>query len=241
MPESALLRGQEARDRLREARLCLLFTPELLPGGSPMAALEAALPHIDVLQIRPKALGSRAGGEARATHDWTLAVIDLIRASGSQVTLVLTVNDRVDVAMALASKGVAGVHLGQDDMPAARARELLGEDALLGLSTHTLEQVGAAIEAPIDYLGFGPVHATGTKGYSAGLGSELAWIAASSSPLPLFPIGGIDSTNAGELSRIGRAAVSSAILCACDPAHTARELRALLSASSQGRSSIASP
>ena len=72
------------------------------------------------------------------------------------------------------------------------------------------------------------MHATRTKGYEHGLGSECCWIASEASPLPLFPIGGIDRSNAQELARVGRAAVSSAILAAPDPARAARELRALL-------------
>jgi thiamine-phosphate pyrophosphorylase len=227
MSVSALLRGPEALQRLSRARLCLLFTPELLPAADPLAALESALPHIDLLQVRPKAPGSRAGAQARATHDWALRVIDLL-AVHPDCPLVLTVNDRVDVAMALREKGIAGVHLGEDDTPPAMARELLGQDALIGLSTHDLDAVIEANEQPVNYLGFGPIHATQTKGYLQGLGSELAWIAHGASSLPLFPIGGIDASNAGELNRIGRAAVSSSVLCASDPGAAARELRRLL-------------
>jgi len=240
MPDSAPLCGPAARRQLATARLCLLFTPELAPAGRELEVLEAALPFVDLLQVRPKPLGSKACAEARATQDWALRVLDLLAAHPG-CALVLTVNDRVDVAMALAERGVAGVHLGQSDLDPARARALLGPEALVGLSTHSLEQVIEAEDAPVDYLGFGPVHATETKGYTQGLGSELAWIASSAATRPLFPIGGIDRCNAGELARIGRAAVSSSILCAADPAAAARELRALLEGSAQGSSSSASP
>ncbi len=72
----------------------------------------------------------------------------------------LIINDRVDVAMVI---GADGVHLGQDDLPPAEARKLLGPDKIIGFSTHSLEQALAAIELPVDYIGVGPIFATRTK------------------------------------------------------------------------------
>ena len=72
----------------------------------------------------------------------------------------LIINDRVDVAMVL---GADGVHLGQDDLPPADARKLLGPDKIIGFSTHSLEQALAAIEMPVDYIGVGPIFSTTTK------------------------------------------------------------------------------
>lgn len=72
----------------------------------------------------------------------------------------LIINDRVDVAMVL---GADGVHLGQDDLPPAEARKLLGPDKIIGFSTHSLEQALAAIEMPVDYIGVGPIFSTTTK------------------------------------------------------------------------------
>ena len=218
--------GLEARARLGRAHLMLLFTPELCPAGrDPLDVLASALPALDVVQVRVKdaELGHAA---ARASYDWTVRVLERVAAEGSDA-LVL-VNDRVDVAAALAARGCAGVHLGADDAPPTLARALLGPAALIGLSTHGARDVSAAAELPLDYLGFGPVHATATKGYARGLGAEAAWIAACATPLPLFPIGGIDATNAGELVEVGRAAVSTDILRAEDPARAAAEIRAAL-------------
>jgi thiamine-phosphate pyrophosphorylase len=138
--------------------------------------------------------------------------------------------------------GCAGVHVGQDDTPAAAARAFLGDGPLIGVSTHTPEQVVEADDGPADCLGFGPVHATGTKGYARGLGSEACWIASLGTSKPLFPIGGIGVENAHELARVGRAAVGAAILAADDPAAAARAIRASLEDGvRQGSSSIASP
>ncbi len=218
----------ELRDRLANARIVLLFTPELTGDRDPLAALEAAAPWIDVVQIRPKPLGgsARAPCPARATFEWSERVLAL--AAIARAGVLVTVDDRVDVAAALWTRGLAGVHVGQDDMPALEARALLGPGPLLGLSTHDLEQVVDAEDWPVDYLGFGPVYATRTKGYERGLGPEACWIAAQGSAKPLFPIGGIDIENAGDLARIGRAAVGSAILAAANPGAAARAIRAAL-------------
>lgn len=222
----------EIRERLAGTRLLLLFTPELC-AADPFAALEAALPWCGTVQIRPKPLGvaalATAPCEARATFDLCRRVLAL--ASVRRLGTVVTVNDRVDVARALWDEGCAGVHVGQDDCPVEVARAFLGADPLLGLSTHSLDDVGLASELPIDCAGFGPVRATSTKGYARGLGPEAAWIAADALGRPLFPIGGIDRESAQELSRIGRAAVGSAILSASDPERAARELFALLEGS----------
>ncbi len=205
----------------------LLFTPELCAPREPLEVLAAALVAVDVVQIRPKSLASSSPAHAGETRDWCARVLALLATMPERDVLVI-VNDRVDVSMALSTHGCAGVHVGQDDCPVDVARELLGPEALIGLSTHAAQQVARAWDLPVDYLGFGPVYATATKGYVNGLGSEAAWLASESSPVPLFPIGGIDATNIGELERIGRAAVGSAILRADDPAHAARELRSAL-------------
>lgn len=206
----------------------LLLTPALVQGGDALAAVEAALPYLDVIQVRPKPLGS--AGTSSAREAWHLCRALLERLATLPDPPLVLVNDRVDVARALWSAGLAGVHLGQDDTPPAVARELLGPGPLIGLSTHDATQVARAGEEPVDYLGFGPVFATATKGYGKGLGAERAWVASAACGGPLFPIGGIDATNAETLARVGRAAVGSAILCAADPADAARRIAAELAA-----------
>lgn len=221
--------GTDRRQRLADARLMYLFTPRASDARDPLDVLAAALPFIDVVQVRVKAADA-AVAEARATLDWTRRVIARLAQEAGHRVLVL-VNDRADVARTLAAEGCDGVHLGQDDMPPGAARELLGPDALIGLSTHDARQVVRASEEPVDYLGFGPVHATRTKGYERGLGTERAWIAAESTQLPVFAIGGIEESNAQELDRVGRAAVCAAIADADDPARAAQALRTALATS----------
>ncbi|MBI5432112.1 MAG: thiamine phosphate synthase [Planctomycetes bacterium] len=224
------------RERLRDARLYLLFTPDSCAPRDPLDVLASVLDWVDVVQVRPKApdrgLDPRGGARelvqthARELFDWCRRVLELVNARERR-PLVLA-NDRVDVARSLLDAGLAGVHLGQEDCPVDLARSVLGDDALIGRSTHSHAQVVEAGELALDYLGFGPVFATATKGYARGLGAEAAWIAQQATPLPIFPIGGIGLSNAVELAEVGRAAVSSAILGAEDAARAARELRQML-------------
>lgn len=224
------------RERLARAHLYLLFTPSLCGERDPLEVLAAALPWVDLIQVRPKASdrdlvpgrspGAGVISSARDVYDWSLRVIDLVRSAKSDALVI--VNDRLDVARSLLESGCAGVHLGQRDAPPAVARDLLGSAALIGLSTHDATGLARASDEPVDYVGFGPIHASGTKGYVRGLGSDIAWTLDRASAVPLFPLGGIDETNIGELSEIGRAAVAAAILASDDPAGSARRLRASL-------------
>lgn len=102
----------------------------------------------------------------------------------------IVINDRVDIALTLKADGV---HLGQDDLPPEKAREILGVNAIIGFSTHTLEQVDAAIRLPIDYVAFGPVFATDTKANpDPTVGLELLKQASEiAGDKPLVAIGGI--------------------------------------------------
>ena len=233
-------REDNYRARLGEARLLLIFTPELVLEGDPLERLRLLLPHVDVIQVRPKPVARAQSAqlttdppaEARATHDWTELVLDLVAdvEPDEGARPLVMVNDRVDVAMALQERGCAGVHLGQADLPTAEARALLGEGAIIGLSTHDMRDVAMTLDQPIDYLGFGPVFASETKGYSQGRGAETAWVASEAVSVPVFAIGGITPANATELKSVGRAAVSSALLTAADPVEAALTLRSALGA-----------
>ena len=247
--------GTERRERLGRAKLLLVFTPDLTPNadgedgtGTSLSALEGALPSVDIVQVRPKAIALRSRSvdpgvshqavtSARDAYDWCLRVLDLLAGIAKDDRPLLMVNDRVDVAKALLGRGLDGVHVGRGDMPADAARGLLGTDAIIGLSTHTTRDLGLAWDAPVDTVGFGPIFPTATKGYGTAaaapdapspLGPERAWVAHESSPVPLFPIGGIDLSNVQQLERVGRAAVGSAVLSAADPGAAAKGIRAAL-------------
>ncbi len=143
----------------------------------------------------------------------------------------LIVND--DPAVALAA-GADGVHVGQDDMPVARVREIVGPEVVIGLSTHTPAEatraVGLSGPLAVDYIGVGPVYATPTKPGRPATGLQLVRHAAAHTTRPWFAIGGIDATNAAAVLAAGarRVAVVRAIADATDPEGAARALRTLL-------------
>jgi thiamine-phosphate pyrophosphorylase len=125
----------------------------------------------------------------------------------------LIINDRVDIALAA---GAAGVHLGQDDMPPEAARKLLGPRAIIGYSTHNIDQAISAVKLPIDYLAIGPIFSTTTKTDTAPvLGLEgLRAVREAIGPFPLVAIGGITHVNARDVIDNGAdsVAVISAVL-----------------------------
>lgn len=136
-----------------------------------------------VIQLRDK--------HARARDFYEQAVECVRIARKHEVRIVI--NDRADIALAAKADGV---HLGQGDMPPARARDLLGKTAIIGLSTHSVDQARLAISLPIDYIGIGPIFATSTKQDTDpvvgldGLRAVKAVVA-----MPVVAIGGIDETN----------------------------------------------
>jgi thiamine-phosphate pyrophosphorylase len=148
----------------------------------------------------------------------------VVRAAGG----VLVVNDRPDVALIA---GADGVHVGQDDLPPGECRRLLGPRALIGWSTHGLEQLSRAAPLPIDYAAFGPVFATASKaGADPVVGLERLREARALWPLPLVAIGGITRDNAASVVAAGADGVAAIgdILGAADVARAVAEMRAAI-------------
>jgi thiamine-phosphate pyrophosphorylase len=118
-----------------------------------------------------------------------------------------------------------GVHVGQEDAPVARAREIVGRERLVGLSTHTEEQVLNADDA--DYIGVGPIYETPTKPGRPAVGLALVRFAAASARMPFFAIGGVEESNVDAVRAAGadRIAVVRALTGADDPERAARQLR----------------
>ena len=119
----------------------------------------------------------------------------------------LIINDRVDITMAI---GATGVHLGQDDLPPDVARRLLGDDAVIGFSTHSVSQAIEASRLPIDYLAIGPIFTTSTKENPdpvVGL-DGLRAVKAAIGDLPLVAIGGIKPVNTAEVLAAGADSVA---------------------------------
>jgi thiamine-phosphate pyrophosphorylase len=196
------------RARLRSARLYLV-----IEAGAARAVVPAALAGgVDVVQLREK---HAPDGEIVSAGHWLRALCDEHGA-------LLVVNDRADLALAC---GADGVHVGQDDEPVESVRAAVGAELLIGLSTHSPEQVDAASSHPeVDYLGVGPVYETATKPGVEAVGIELVRYAQEHVAKPWFAIGGIDAERAREIGA-ERIAVVRAIRDAADPRAAAAALR----------------
>ncbi|HMJ33224.1 MAG TPA: thiamine phosphate synthase [Baekduia sp.] len=207
----------ERRARLARARLYLIC--DAAPGGRPLAdvLVPALRGGVDLFQLRMK-------GADDAT---VLAAAAVAREACAAAGALFVLNDRPDLA---AAAGADGAHVGQDDLPVARARELAGPDRLIGRSTHSPAQVEAGAGA--DYLGVGPVHATPTKPGRAAVGLDLVAYAAAHAAIPFFAIGGLDAATVGAALDAGatRVAIVRAIAEAADPEAAARALRARIDA-----------
>jgi thiamine-phosphate pyrophosphorylase len=218
-PEGA---GPLRRERLRTARL--YFVCDARPPGDLEALLRAALGGgADIVQLREKELG-RAEIERAA---------DTFRRVADTYSALFIVNDNPDLAR---SCDADGVHVGQDDIAAEEARALLGPEAIIGLSTHSEEQIAASTRRPVDYISVGPVWETPTKGGRPGVGLELVTHAAAQAPHPFFAIGGIDPGNAAQVVAAGaqRLCAVRAIRDAADPAAAASALRQAFATGERG-------
>ena len=135
----------------------------------------------------------------------------------------LIINDRLDIAMAV---GAAGVHLGQDDLPCAAARKILGEDYLIGVSAHNPAEAKAALQSGADYLGCGAVFGTATKADVKKLGTDGLAAICKAKGLPVVGIGGVTADNYREVRAAGAdgAAIVSGILAQPDIRTTVRAI-----------------
>jgi len=135
----------------------------------------------------------------------------------------LIINDRLDIAMAV---GAAGVHLGQDDLPCAAARRILGEDYIIGVSAHNLAEAAEALQSGADYLGCGAVFGTATKADVKKLGTDGLAAICKAKGLPVVGIGGVTADNYREVRAAGAdgAAIVSGILAQPDIRATVRAI-----------------
>ena len=201
---------------LEAVHLCVITDPGLAPGRDHVAIAAAALAGgADMIQLRDKT------GSLRDLLPQARSIRALCRSRGA----LFIVNDRVDLALATDADGA---HVGQEDLPAASARRLLGPRRLLGVSTHSLAQAEAARQAGADYIGFGPMFATGTKdtGYEPRGLNALRGIRRAVS-LPILAIGGIGLENVVLVIEAGATApaVISAVVAAPDIAAAAAAFR----------------
>jgi thiamine-phosphate pyrophosphorylase len=160
---------------------------------------------------------------AREFYSDARGALDFARQHGVK----LIINDRVDIAHALRADGV---HVGQDDLPVSAVRELLGPSAIVGTSTHNLQQLAAAVKEPVDYIAFGPVFSTSSKQNSDPLvGLEGLRLARKQMAVtPLVAIGGINTTNSVDVWRAGADSVALISAILTDPDQIKGRVRALL-------------
>lgn len=182
---------------------------------TPEVVRAAVAGGVDTVQLREKHASDRERYHiAREVREFT-------REAG----VTFLVNDRIDLAQAVDADGV---HLGDDDLPVSVARELLGDERLIGRSVSTVEGAREAARAGADYLGVGAVYATETKAMAESIGPQRVRAITETVDVPVVGIGGVTPANAREVIEAGATgvAVVSAITAAADPEAAARRLRA---------------
>ncbi len=200
---------------MRLSGLYLILDPSVAGTRSLSDLVKTALgAGVRLFQLRMKA------PDTRTFHDMAAALCPLVQKGGGT----FIVNDRCDVASAV---GADGVHLGQEDLPLADARAILGPGKLIGISTHTLAQAVEAQAGGADYIGFGPVFPTATKEHpDPVVGVEGLREVRARLRIPIAAIGGINAQNAAAVRAAGADCVAavSAVLAAPDPKSAIAEL-----------------
>jgi thiamine-phosphate pyrophosphorylase len=209
------MKPSERRDAFERARLYLVA-----PGEFPVDILDVVVQAgVDVVQLRMK------DGDAAEV----LEIGEQWMGVCEQHNVPFVINDRPDIALALAADGV---HLGQDDLPPIVAREILGPHAVIGRSTHSAPDIERAQrehdDGLADYIAVGPIWPTPTGPGKPGTGLELVTHAAAAVTFPWFGIGAIDTSNVASVVAAGahRIVVVRAITLADDPAAAVDALRA---------------
>lgn len=166
--------------------------------------------HVNLLQLRERNLVTRV------LYDLTLQAVEITQGSATR----LLINDRADVAR---SAGAAGVHLAGESIETSVIRRTFGDDFLIGVSTHSLEQARAARDAGADFAVFGPVFETASKqAYGEPLGlAKLAQVTTTLMEFPVLALGGVTLDNTAKCFRAGASGVA-AIRMMHDPDHLAR-------------------
>lgn len=200
------LPGTDRRRRLADSRLYVL-TDAGKDETSYAASVQFLFDHgVDIIQLRD-----------RVADDRTLISRARVgTAIADKAGRLFIVNDRADLALA---SGADGVHVGQEELPAQVARQILGEGKLIGVSTHSIAQAREAVTEGADYIGCGPVFPGQTKSFDDYVGTAFLREVTTEIELPAFAIGGIDLSNVDEVVAAGsnRIAVTGAIRDADDP------------------------
>lgn len=180
------------------------------------AVEQAILGGCSLIQLREKQSSSREFFE----------MAKRIKAITDRYRVPLIINDRIDIALAV---DAAGVHLGQEDIPAKEARRIMGEEKVIGVSARTVELARKAVEDGADYLGVGAMFATNTKGNAKVIGKEKLKEIRAAVSIPIVAIGGINHSNAAQLvdTGINGLAVVSSVIGASDIQAAAKKMRTI--------------
>lgn len=177
-------------------------------------AIEAIEAGVDIIQYREKVLSKKDA----------ITIAGRLRELTYKAGVTFIVNDDPSVALAVDADGV---HLGQDDVPPDIARKILGNNKIIGISTHSMKEVSDADKADVDYIAFGPVFYSDTKTVTSPYGVEGLRGIRASVHVPLIAIGGINKDNVSDVVKAGAdsVAVISAVLAAVDVKKAVRELK----------------
>lgn len=211
--EKSVFRTEASLRSLEGQAVYLLVQSELCATGLETVVHAALDAGIRMFQLREKSLDDRTLVQlARQLREWT-----------SARKAVLIINDRPDIAVL---SNADGVHIGQDELTVRDARQIVGPDRLIGVSTHSIEQAKQAVLDGADYIGVGPTFPSQTKSFLKFPGLNFVTEVAAEISLPWFAIGGIDTSNITDVTKAGatRIATSSPICRSQNPAETAREL-----------------
>jgi thiamine-phosphate pyrophosphorylase len=212
--ERAVLLGLESHARLKGVVLYVLVSSEGCPGGLEWTVEQALGGGAQVVQLREKSVPDRELLE-RAHR-----ICRVVRSAGA----LFIMNDRPDIARLVDADGV---HVGQEELPVKEARRVVGPHALVGVSTHSIEQARQAVLDGASYIGVGPTFPSSTKQFGEFPGVELIQAVHREIRLPAFAIGGIDADRVDSVLAAGarRVAVSGAVAGAADPRQAAALLR----------------
>lgn len=213
------------RIRLLESHLYLVIGPT--EGRDLFATVDAAIAGgVDIVQLRAK----------DAPDEWLVEAGAYLARRCHEHAVLFIINDRPDLVEAI---GADGVHVGQDDLSVDDARRVAGPSALIGVSTHSPEQLAKAAEDGADYAGVGPVHETPTKPGRPATGYRYVWHASQEAKLPWFAIGGIDEQTIERTLASGadRVVVVRAIQDADNPQAATRRLKSAIETKPQRETS----
>jgi len=213
-----------SRDLLAGVSLCVLIDGRECEAEFASLVDALVVAGVGMLQLRDKRLDDRdLLSRAEILRERTSSRGSLTSSLAGRSRTLSIVNDRPDIA---ALAGVDGVHVGQEDLPAQAARRIVGPGAIVGVSTHSIEQARAAVLDGANYIGVGPTFASTTKHFSAHTGVELLRQVADEITLPALAIGGINLANVSAVRAAGfsRVAVSAAVAAAADPGAAAHAL-----------------